>query len=158
MATTAKLFERSKNAQTDGSLHLFPTELTYEAYPEGGSNTNQVLTTKVNKGTLMAKTSLTDFVVSMNRQFWRSKFPFEKSLRPRFHDAAGCYLSYFKTVLGSKGISSWMFGVRDALWAILVHEPVRLTNRSPGNPELVGGQLINHQPGRHYDQKSISQG
>ena len=91
----------------------------------------------------MAKTSLTNFVVSMNRRFRRSKFPFEKSLRLRFHDAAECCLSYFKIVLGSEGISSWMFGVRDALLAILVQEPVRLTNRLPGNPELVGGQLIN---------------
>lgn len=106
----------------------------------------------------MAKSSLTNFVVSMNRQFWRSKFPFGKGMMLRFYNAADCCLSYFKTILGSKGISSWMFGVRDALWAILVHEPVRLTNRSPGNPELVGGQLFNPQPGRHYDQKSISPG
>ena len=86
----------------------------------------------------MAKSSLTNFVVSMNRQFRRSQFLFDKGMMLRFYNAAGCCLFHFKMVWGSEGISSWMFGIRDALWAILVHEPGRLTNRLPGNPRPGG--------------------
>ena len=107
----------------------------------------------------MAKSSLTNFIVSMNRRFRRSQFPFGKSIKLRFYNAAECCLSYFKTVLRSEGVALRICGVwRDVLWVILVHEPARLTNRSPESPALVGGQLINAQPGRNYDVQSLSQG
>lgn len=84
----------------------------------------------------MAKNSLTNFVVSQNRQFSyrirdsvrRSQFPFDKSIKLRFHNAAECCLSYFKTALKLKGNSSRISGSwRDDMWAILVHEPVGMS-------------------------------
>lgn len=105
----------------------------------------------------MAENSLTNFVVSMNRWFQRRKFPFEKSIKLRFYYADLCCLSYFKTLRRSKGLSLRTSGVGDVLWAILVHEPAWLTNRSPGRPVLVGGPFINLRTGGpHYDIAFIS--
>jgi hypothetical protein len=73
----------------------------------------------------MAKKSLTNFcvVVLSDCQFWRSQFPFEKSIQQRLSGAAEGYLSYFRAITGSKEAPSLSKGIHDeALWAILVHE------------------------------------
>ena len=109
----------------------------------------------------MAKKSLSNFCVDVlkNGRFRRFKFLFEKSIQQRLSGGAGYCLSCFETQIGSEGILSWIIGFSvGAGWAILVHEPGRLTNRLPGNPVLVGGQLINTQPGRHDDTPFISHG
>ncbi len=112
---------------------------------------------------LPCKKTLSNFcvVVLKNGRFRRFNFPFEKSIQQRLSDEAGCCLFYFGTSIGSKGILSWIisFGDVDAGWAILVHEPGRLTNRLPGNPALVGGQFLMNTPsGRRYDTPCISPG
>lgn len=109
----------------------------------------------------MAKKSLSNFcvVVLKNGRFRRFNFLFEKSIQQRLSGGVECCLSCFGTPIGSEGILSWIIGFGGgAGWAILVHEPGRLTNRLPGNPVLVGGQLINTQPGRDYDTPFVPQG
>ena len=100
----------------------------------------------------MAKNSLANFcvVVLKNRRFRRNEFPFEKSIQPRLPGGAGCCLSYFRTMVGSKEAFSLMKGSDDTLWAILVHKPVRPTNRSPERSARVGGQWnLTDQEERH---------
>jgi hypothetical protein len=110
----------------------------------------------------MAKKSLANFcvVVSKNRRFGRSELPFEKSSQPHLPGAACCCLSHFRTIRGSKEVFPLdKRGIDDeALWAILVHEPVRVTNRSPERSARVGGQwhLTYQEEGRYVIDESSS--
>ncbi len=91
----------------------------------------------------MANDSLTNFIVLMNRQFWRSEFLLTSKKR-HLYGAACCRPSIFGTIdgMGRKSFSSR--GEKDDafLWEILVHEPVRQRTDPPRCvPVLVGGQF-----------------
>ena len=92
----------------------------------------------------MAKTSLTNFVVSMNRQFRRSQFLFDKGMMLRFYNAAGCCLSHFKLYGDRKGFLPGYAVLGMPCGRSEFMKPVWLTNRSPGSPALVGGEFINN--------------
>lgn len=102
----------------------------------------------------MAKSSLTNFcvVVLKNRRFWRSEFPFDQSIQPHLPGAAGCCLSYFRTITGSKEVLSPVKGSDEAWWAILVHEaragcePIAGAFRTGG---VANGIHLTHQEEHH---------
>lgn len=105
----------------------------------------------------MANDSLTNFLVLMNCQFWRNRFPSDNRFNLHFYNAAYGCLSTFGTVIGSMGSFIRSTGVEDGLlWAILVHRPVRPTNRSPERDALVGGELNSSNLERRYAADSTS--
>ncbi len=103
--------------------------------------------------------SLTNFVVLMNRRFRRIKFPFGKGMMLRLYNAAGCCLSHFKWYGDRKGFLPGYAVLGTPCRRSEFMKPVRLTNRSPGSPALVGGEflLTTIQSGRYYDAKFIAQ-
>ncbi|MBS0351281.1 MAG: hypothetical protein JSR33_08875 [Proteobacteria bacterium] len=92
----------------------------------------------------MANDSLTNLVVFKNCRFRRVGFPFDNSMLLRIPDAVVCCLFVLKKQMGSKRSAYRLIVVKGdgLLWAILVHEPVRPTNRSLGRSALVGGDLV----------------
>ena len=100
----------------------------------------------------MANDSLTNFIVLMNCRFRRTEIPFEKSVWLPLQGVVGCCLSDFCMKTVSKAILPSGTGFSsDALWAILVHAPVRRANGFPGTLRTGGWPLSRpyHQERRH---------
>jgi len=91
----------------------------------------------------MANDSLTNFIVLMNRQFWRSEFLLNRKKR-HLYGAACCRPSIFGTIegVGRKSFSLRRGGEGNALWEILVHEPVRQRTDPPAAFRTGGWPII----------------